>query len=83
MKTPHWFVCRGNDDSFTVEEHELGDLTHVTIGHDSAGSSPSWHLEALLITHLPSGQQWRFGCGLWFDLQQGDGLTERELTPIR
>ncbi|DBA69854.1 TPA: hypothetical protein ACH3X2_012566 [Trebouxia sp. C0005] len=72
---------RGNDDSFTVEDHELGDLTHVTVGHDSAGSTPSWHLEALLITHLPSGQQWRFGCGLWFDLQQGDGLTERELMP--
>ncbi|DBB10366.1 TPA: hypothetical protein ACH3X3_001925 [Trebouxia sp. C0006] len=78
---PHDFD-RGNDDCFTVEDHELGDLTHVTIGHDSAGSSPSWHLEALLITHLPSGQQWRFGCGLWFDLQQGDGLTERELMPI-
>ena len=75
--------CRGCSDQFTVEDTELGDLSHVTLGHDSAGKSPSWHLEALVITHEPSGRQWSFGGGLWFDLQQGDGLTQRDLYPIR
>lgn len=53
------------------------------MGHDSAGNSPSWHLEALVITHESSGRQWSFGCDLWFDSQQGDGLTQRDLFPVR
>lgn len=76
--------CRGRSDQFTVEEDaDLGDLSHVTVGHDSAGNSPSWHLEALVITHESSGRQWRFSCDLWFDSQQGDGLTQRDLFPVR
>ena len=77
-------ACRGRSDQFTIEEAaDLGDLSHVTVGHDSAGKSPSWHLEALVITHEPSGKKWTFGCDLWFDLQQGDGLTQRDLFPVR
>ncbi|KAL3141352.1 hypothetical protein ABBQ32_004935 [Trebouxia sp. C0010 RCD-2024] len=78
---PHDFD-RGCSDQFTVEDTELGDLSHVTLGHDSAGQSPSWHLEALVITHEPSGQQWNFGGNMWFGPHQGDGLTQRDLYPV-
>ena len=78
------FACRGRLDEFTVEEDlELGDLSHVTVGHDSAGKSPSWHLESLVVTHKPSGRQWSFACGLWFDLHQSDGRAEHDLYPSR
>lgn len=77
------YLCRGSTSEHTIHEHELGDLTHVTIGHNSAGSSPSWHLDSVVVTHMASLKQWLFSCGCWFDMQQEDGLTERDLYPGR
>ena len=70
---------RASTDTFIVEGQELGDLTHVTVGHDSSGQNPAWHLEALTVMHVPSGQQWHFSCEQCFDLHHGDGLAERDL----
>ena len=75
--------CRGSYDEFTVRDTELGNLSHVTIGHDSRGSMPSWHLESLTVIHVASGQQWTVCCGRWFGLHKEDGLTERDLVPSR
>ncbi len=76
-------ACRGSQTESRVTDTDLGDLTHIVIGHDGHGSSPAWHLDHVVITHVVSGQQWLFPCCQWFDEKHGDGKTERELYPAR
>ncbi|GFH12747.1 uncharacterized protein HaLaN_08491, partial [Haematococcus lacustris] len=42
---------RGATNTFIVDDENLGELLEVTVGHDSAGHSPSWHLDHLTITN--------------------------------
>jgi hypothetical protein len=48
-------LCRrGAANEFHIEDTDLGELTAVTIGHDSSGNSSSWHLSHVEVTPLPS-----------------------------
>lgn len=47
-------ACRGGINEFHVEDSDLGELTAITIGHDSSGNSSSWHLSHVEVTPLPS-----------------------------
>lgn len=49
--------CRGQRDEFIIEDADLGELTAVTISHDSSGISPSWHLDHVEVTPLGPVQQ--------------------------
>ena len=82
QKTP-LLACRGSQVESRVTDADLGELTHIVIGHDDHGASPAWHLDHVVITHGVSGQQWLFLCRQWFDAKQGDGKIERELRVAR
>jgi hypothetical protein len=47
------FCCRGDANVFQIEDTDLGELTAITIGHDSSGNSSSWHLSHVEVTPLP------------------------------
>ena len=76
-------ACRGSRMESRVTDADLGDLTHIVIGHDDQGASPAWHLDHVVITHGVSGQQWLFPCRQWFNAKHGDGKIERELHAAR
>eukprot|EP00775_Hariotina_reticulata_P013433 gene13433-13561_t len=43
---------RGARNEFTFEDADLGQLTAVTVSHDSSGKSPAWHLDHITVTPL-------------------------------
>lgn len=53
---------RGVTNEFIIDDEELGELLEVTVGHDSSGYSPSWHLDHLTITNTKTGQTFIFPC---------------------
>ena len=38
----------------------LGELQSARVGTDASGFFPSWHLQLLVVTHLPTGRVWQF-----------------------
>ncbi|KAL4458577.1 hypothetical protein ABPG75_013442 [Micractinium tetrahymenae] len=45
----------------------LGELQAARVGSNGAGFFPAWHLAMLVVTHLPTGRVWQFGCYNWID----------------
>jgi PLAT/LH2 domain len=60
-----------------IEDVDLGELSAVTVGHDSGGYSPGWHLDHLAVE--AGGRRWLFPCHRWLDAGIADGATERRL----
>jgi hypothetical protein len=40
----------------------LGELHSARVGTDGSGLLPGWHLQLLVVTHLPTGRVWQFRC---------------------
>jgi hypothetical protein len=59
-------TCRGAVNELHIEDTDIGELTAITIGHDSSGNSSSWHLSHVEVTPLPpnpsSNQNPGFSC---------------------
>ena len=72
--------ARGGRDQFVVEGPDVGDVSHVVIGHDNSGHGPSWHLQQLEIRDEKRGGKLSvFPCNRWFDAEHGDFQTRRTL----
>ena len=69
---------RGKCDEFSLSAADVGVVEKITIGHNNAGMTPSWHLREVLV--LARGTATRFPCNDWLDAELGDGVT-RTLTP--
>ena len=41
----------------------LGELQSARVGTDGSGFFPAWHLQLLVVTHLPTGRVWQFRWG--------------------
>ena len=67
-------------DNAAIEAVELGDIKKIRIGHDNKGFMSGWFLDKVTVTNSATGQSWDFPCGRWFDRDEDDGQTERELT---
>jgi len=70
-------------DRFALDSKEVGQITHMTIGHDNSGFGASWYLEDVEIEDLATGDQYFFTVEQWFDKKSGDGLIERTLKPTK
>ena len=71
--------CTLQADTFALQLRDLGELQHLTIGHDGHGWGSGWHLKKVVVTHAATGRQWLFPCGRWLDENREDGLTVRTL----
>jgi hypothetical protein len=38
----------------------LGELQSARVGSDGSGFFPAWHLQLVVVTHLPTGRAWHF-----------------------
>ena len=57
---------RAAEDSFSLTKcKNVGDLTHVTVGHDGAYLSPSWHVAQVEVFNLATGQTVIFPGDCW------------------
>ncbi|CAF0746946.1 unnamed protein product [Brachionus calyciflorus] len=70
----------GQTDIFEINEIDVGKIKTILIGHDNRGISPNWHLKEIIIEK--NAEKYVFPCSKWFDKNQDDRLTERELIPI-
>ena len=67
---------RGNRDQFVVEGLNVGEISHIDIGHDNTGHGPSWHLQQVEVT--PEGNTLiPFPCNEWLE----DDHSMRTLVP--
>ncbi|XP_056399217.1 lipoxygenase homology domain-containing protein 1 isoform X2 [Hyla sarda] len=67
-------------DIFNIEIAALlSPLSRVTIGHDGRGVSSGWYCEKVIVYCPFTGIEQTFPCGRWLDVDEGDGLIEREL----
>ncbi|XP_071988971.1 lipoxygenase homology domain-containing protein 1 isoform X1 [Engystomops pustulosus] len=71
---------RARIDIFNIEIAALlSPLSRVTIGHDGRGVSSGWYCEKVVVYCPFTGIEQTFPCGRWLDVDEGDGLIEREL----
>ena len=40
----------------------LGELQSARVGTNGSGFFPAWHLQLVVVTHLPTGRVWQFRC---------------------
>ncbi|PIO24969.1 hypothetical protein AB205_0186700, partial [Aquarana catesbeiana] len=67
-------------DVFNIEIAALlSPLSRVTIGHDGNGVGAGWYCEKVVVYCPFTGIEQTFPCGRWLDIDEGDGLIEREL----
>ena len=72
--------ARSGRDQFVVEGPDIGDVSHVVVGHDNSGHGPCWHLQQLEIRDEKRGGKLSvFPCNQWFDAEHGDFQTRRTL----
>ncbi|KAM3939741.1 lipoxygenase homology domain-containing protein 1 [Leptodactylus fuscus] len=71
---------RARIDIFNIEIAALlSPLSRVTIGHDGRGVGSGWYCEKVVVYCPFTGIEQTFPCGRWLDVDEGDGLIEREL----
>ncbi|XP_022249693.1 uncharacterized protein LOC106466023 [Limulus polyphemus] len=71
---------RGSLVSFVVSTAKpLGQLWKVQVWHNNSGSSPSWYLKDITVTHLNTNETFYFTCEQWLSVEEDDGQVEREI----
>ena len=70
---------RGNVDVFKLTAPDVGEIVAVVIGHDGRGMGSGWKCASVEVVNTTTNTRAFFACGSWFDVSQGDGLTERRL----
>ncbi|EKX43117.1 hypothetical protein GUITHDRAFT_163929 [Guillardia theta CCMP2712] len=73
---------RGQIDTFTVTEFDLGEIESLTISHDnrsnfSAGFEAGWYLERVVVA--AGNVEWVFPCRRWLSKDKEDGQLKRTL----
>ena len=76
-----YFQC----DIFELKAVDLGDLKKITVGHDGKGPGSGWFLDKVHVIedHKDENSVTIFKCDQWLDEDDGDGLTERVLEPVK
>ena len=76
---------QGVTSKFSFECGHLGEISSILLGHDGAGYHPSWYVECVKVRCDRDKVTWRFPIGKWFDADDHDGVTYRQITaaPMR
>ena len=56
---------------FALESKELGDLTHIVLEHDGAGSHDSWWVDKVTIRDVISNKKYYFHVQQWLSDSKG------------
>ncbi|TFK11366.1 myelin P2 protein-like [Platysternon megacephalum] len=74
---------RGNEDIFTIDIGDIGELYKIRIGHNNSGESPSWHCEEVQLQNFYTGEQFSLPAHRWLAQDQDDGEICQELPVLR
>jgi hypothetical protein len=59
---------RGKVDVFGIEAFDVGELTHIIIGHDGSGFGSGWFLDNVVVRDQTlRNKEYKFQCGRWLD----------------
>ncbi|XP_048575605.1 uncharacterized protein LOC5520271 isoform X3 [Nematostella vectensis] len=82
MQSPRVTLATGNADQFMISlPASLGSVQQLNVGHDNAGSDPSWFLNQIVITSLEDNKSWHFVHKDWLALEKADGKIQKTLFP--
>lgn len=73
----------GQEDQFTIELPDLGELNRLEIGHNDEGFGSGWYLEQVTVHDPATGRAWKFLANRWLATDEGDGKTSCTLTVSR
>ncbi|GFR41097.1 hypothetical protein Agub_g1741 [Astrephomene gubernaculifera] len=67
------------DEFFATASTKLGEMAGCRVWIENPGLGDNWHLDHVLLTHLPSQREWRFDCRDW--VPKGQGPAQGKLLP--
>ncbi|GMH36686.1 hypothetical protein BSKO_04559 [Bryopsis sp. KO-2023] len=71
---------RNQEDQFCLDLlPDVGQFSHIEIGHDGKGLGAGWHLAWVKITNTATGASATFTANRWLDKSEGDGATTQIL----
>lgn len=62
-----------------IESVSVEKPVKVVVSHNGVGHGAGIYIDKVTIQEQESGQEYVFPCGQWFDDQEGDKKTQREL----
>lgn len=70
---------RGNEDIFTLEAAELGNIFKLKLRHDNSNMSPSWFVDRIDIRDVETDKLYPFICERWLSKKKEEGKLQRTL----
>lgn len=67
------------DEFFVSSPAKLGEMASCKVWIENPGMGDNWHLDHVLLTHLPSQREWRFNCRDW--VPKGAGPAQGKMLP--
>lgn len=78
----HFFKCSfftQQEDIFTLEAAELGNIFKVKLRHDNSNFSPSWFVDRVEVRDLETDKLYPFICERWLSKKKEGGKIQRTL----
>ena len=73
------FFFTQQEDIFTLEAAELGNVFKVKLRHDNANFSPSWFVDRVDIRDVETDKLYPFVCERWLSKKKEEGKLQRTL----
>ncbi|PNH12713.1 Lipoxygenase y domain-containing protein 1 [Tetrabaena socialis] len=77
QQTKAMFERKKRDEFFVTAPSRLADMAACRVWIEHPGLGDNWHLDHVLLTHLPSQREWRFDCKDW--VPKGTGPAQGKL----
>lgn len=76
-QTPDQFERGCRNELYVMSQVALKQLVKACVWQEGGGLGAAWHLDHIIVTHMPSGGQWRFKCAAWVPRGKGpkDGVV--------
>ncbi|KAG2450199.1 hypothetical protein HYH02_000301 [Chlamydomonas schloesseri] len=78
-QTKAMFERNMRDEFFVAAPAKMGEMATCKVWIENPGMGDNWHLDHVLLTHLPSQREWRFNCRDW--VPKGAGPAQGKLLP--
>lgn len=74
-----YFFFFQQEDIFTLEAAELGNIFKVKLRHDNSNFSPSWFVDRVEVRDLETDKLYPFICERWLSKKKEGGKIQRTL----
>ena len=77
LKVAFYFILQ--EDIFTLEAAELGNIFKVKLRHDNSNFSPSWFVDRVEVRDVETDKLYPFVCERWLSKKKEEGKIQRTL----